>query len=180
MDTRAQTPQDFAVGVSVLLVTIIGVLAFVQGSAIGVYESPDVQRNQPIADRAATYLVENHSVEGTRNLIRYNTSGGISESLNKDEANPPGTLVLDGLKSNAGLNTATQRRTNASLNVTVVNASSLEAGTRDPAVDDHGQRLAWGPDAADRNNIATTSRVVKLTNATGQCDPVCWLIVRVW
>ena len=178
MDSRAQTPQDFAVGVSVLLVTIIGVLAFVQGSAIGVYESPDVQRNQPIADRAATYLVENHSVEGTRNLIRYNTSGGINESLNKDNASHDGKL--SSLKSSAGLNTATQRRTNVSLNVTVVNASALKTGTRDPAVDDHGQRLAWGPDVASRDNVAMTSRVVKLTNATGQCDPACWLVVRVW
>ncbi|EMA33029.1 DUF7287 family protein [Haloarcula japonica] len=178
MDTRAQTPQDFAVGVSVLLVTIIGVLAFVQGSAVGVYESPDVQRNQPIADRAATYLVENHSVEGTRNLIRYNTSGGINASLNKDVASHSGTL--GGVKSSAGLDTATQRRTNASLNVTVVNASSLKAGTRDPAVDGHGQRLAWGPSVDGRTNVATTSRVVKLTNATDQCDPVCWLVVRVW
>jgi|GEM_PF-866426 len=178
MDSRAQTPQDFAVGVSVLLVTIIGVLAFVQGSAVGVYESPDVQRNQPIADRAATYLVENHSVEGTRNLIRYNASGGINESLNNDIAKHSGTL--SDLKSSAGLDTATQRRTNATLNVSVVNASSLKAGTRDPAIDDHDQRLAWGPDVANRDNVATTSRVVKLTNATGQCDPVCWLIVRVW
>ena len=161
-------------GVSVLLVTIIGVLAFVQGSAVGVYESPDVQRNQPIADRAAAYLVENHSVEGTRNLIRYNTSGGINSSLNAD------TDDLRGLKEKAGLIVATERRVNPRVNVTVVNASSLKAGTQDPAVDDHGRRLAWGPDVANRDNVATTSRVVKLTNATGQCDPVCWLVVRVW
>ncbi|MDS0223312.1 hypothetical protein NDI54_18375 [Haloarcula sp. S1AR25-5A] len=178
MDTRAQTPQDFAVGVSVLLVTIIGVLAFVQGSAVGVYESPDVQRNQPIADRAATHLVETYSVEGTRNHIRYNTSSGIDASLDDDIASHSGTL--GGLKSSAGLDTATARRTNASLNVTVVNASTLEARARAPAVDDHDRTLAWGPDAAGRDNLATTSRVVKLTNATGQCDPVCWLVVRVW
>ncbi|KAA9398008.1 hypothetical protein Har1130_05950 [Haloarcula sp. CBA1130] len=174
MDTRAQTPQDFAVGVSVLLVTIIGVLAFVQGSAVGVYESPDVQRNQPIADRAATHLVENYSVNGTRNHIRYNTSGGINASLNAD------TDDLRGLKEKAGLIVATERRVNPRVNVTVVNASSLKTGTRNPAVDGHGQRLAWGPSADGRTNIATTSRVVKLTNATGQCDPVCWLVVRVW
>ncbi|EMA18761.1 DUF7287 family protein [Haloarcula argentinensis] len=174
MDTRAQTPQDFAVGVSVLLVTIIGVLAFVQGSAVGVYESPDVQRNQPIADRAATYLVENHSVDGTRNLVRYNTSGGINASLNADSPN------LDGLRDNAGLDVATERRVNPRVNVTVVNASALKAGTRDPAVDGHGQRLAWGPSVDGRTNVATTSRVVKLTNSTDQCDAVCWLVVRVW
>ena len=174
MDSRAQTPQDFAVGVSVLLVTIIGVLAFVQGSAVGVYESPDVQRNQPIADRAATYLVENYSVNGTRNHIRYNTSSGIDASLSGYNAE------LDTLKDKAGLDVATERRVNPRVNVTVVNASSLKTGTRDPAVDDHDQRLAWGPDVADRDNVATTSRVVKLTNATGQCDPACWLVVRVW
>lgn len=174
MDSRAQTPQDFAVGVSVLLVTVIGVLAFVQGSAVGVYVSPDVQRNQPIADRAATYLVENYSVDGTRNHVRYNASGGINESLDSD------TAELDGLKEQAGLVVATERRVNPRVNVTVLNASTLESGTRVPAVDDHSERLAWGPDSADRSNIATTARVVKLTNATGQCDPVCWLVVRVW
>jgi hypothetical protein len=178
MDTRAQTPQDFAVGVSVLLVTIIGVLAFVQGSAVGVYESPDVQRNQPIADRAGTYLVETYSAEGTRNHIRYNTSGGIDASLDDDIASHSGTLA--GVKSSAGLDTATARRTNATLNVSVVNASTLETGARTTAVDDHGERLAWGPSAENRTNVATTSRIVKLTNATGQCDPVCWLVVRVW
>jgi hypothetical protein len=174
MDTRGQTPQDFAVGVSVLLVTVIGVLAFVQGSAVGVYESPDVQRNQPIADRAGTYLVENHSVKGTRNHVRYNTSGGINASLNAD------TDDLRDLKNNSGLIVATERRVNPRVNVTVVNASTLEAGARDPAVDDHDKTLAWGPSAEGRTNVATTSRVVKLTNATGQCDPVCWLVVRVW
>ncbi|WP_137684335.1 DUF7287 family protein [Haloarcula mannanilytica] len=167
MDTRAQTPQDFAVGVSVLLVTVIGVLAFVQGSAVGVYESPDVQRNQPIADRAATHLVEHYSVEGTRNHIRYDTSDGIKT-----------TLDVDKLKSNAGLNVATERRTNPSINITVVNASVLANGARDHAVDD-GDSLAWGPSTDGRTNIASTSRVVKLTN-TDQCDPVCWLVVRVW
>jgi len=174
MDSKAQTPQDFAVGVSVLLVTVIGVLAFVQGSAVGVYESPDVQRNQPIADRAGTYLVENYSVAGTRNHVRYNTSGGINASLNAD------TDDLRDLKEKAGLIVATERRVNPRVNVTVVNASTLEAGARTPAVDDHGERLAWGPSTDGRTNVASTSRVVKLTNATGQCDPVCWLIVRVW
>jgi len=174
MDTRAQTPQDFAVGVSVLLVTVIGVLAFVQGSAVGVYESPDVQRNQPIADRAGTYLVEHYSVAGTRNHIRYNTSDGINASLNAD------TDDLDGLREHAGLVVATERRVNPRVNVTVVNASTLADGARVPAVDDHGQRLAWGPSSAGRTNVASTSRVVKLTNATGQCDPVCWLVVKVW
>ena len=166
MDTRAQTPQDFAVGVSVLLVTIIGVLAFVQGSAVGVYESPDVQRNQPMADRAATYLVENYSVEGTRNHIEYKTSDGIKTNLD-----------VDNLKSNAGLTVATERRTNPSVNITVVNASTLANGTRDHAVD--GDSLAWGPLAENRTNVATSSRVVKLTN-TDQCDPACWLVVKVW
>ena len=166
MDTRAQTPQDFAVGVSVLIVTIIGVLAFVQGSAVGVYESPDVQRNQPMADRAATYLVENYSVEGTQNHIDYKTSDGIKTNLD-----------VDNLKSNAGLTVATERRTNPSVNITVVNASTLANGTRDHAVD--GDSLAWGPSAENRTNVATSSRVVKLTN-TDQCDPACWLVVKVW
>jgi len=173
MDSKAQTPQDFAVGVSVLLVTVIGVLAFVQGSAVGVYESPDVQRNQPIADRAGTYLVENYSVAGTRNHVRYKTSSGINASLNED-------TELDDLKENAGLIVATERRANPRVNVTVVNASTLEAGRQSPAVDDHGRTLSWGPDAASRDNVASTSRVVKLTNASGMCDPVCWLVVRVW
>jgi hypothetical protein len=174
MDTKAQTPQDFAVGVSVLLVTVIGVLAFVQGSAVGVYESPDVQRNQPIADRAGTYLVENYSVDGTRNHIRYNTSSGIDASLDADADD------LRGLKERAGLIVATERRVNPRVNVTIVNASTLDSGTRTPAIDDHGARLAWGPSVDGRTNVASTARVVKLTNATGQCDPVCWLVVRVW
>lgn len=172
MDTRAQTPQDFAVGVSVLLVAIIGVLAFVQGSAVAVYESPDVQRSQPIADRAATYLVENYTVEGTRNHLVYNTSEGINASLDAD------TAELDALKENAGLLVSTERRANPRVNVTIINASTLAESRRAPAEDD-GDTLAWGPDAEGRQNAARATRVVKLTD-TDQCDPVCWLVVRVW
>jgi len=101
------------------------------------------------------------------------TRAGINASLNAD-------TELDDLKENAGLIVATERRANPRVNVTVVNASTLEAGRQSPAVDDHGRTLSWGPDAASRDNVASTSRVVKLTNASGMCDPVCWLVVRVW
>ncbi|MBV0924597.1 hypothetical protein KTS45_10345 [Halomicroarcula limicola] len=175
MDDRGQTAQDFAIGTSVLLVTIIGAFVFIQGGALSVYEDSATPIEQPQADRVASYLVENYSVDGDPNVLRYNQSSGLDRTLSADTG-------LSDLTASAGVNVSSTRRTNPDLNVSIVNSSSLEDGRREPARDGNGIVLAWGESYREQP-YATSTRVVRLANdddGTPQCTPTCWLVVRAW
>lgn len=171
MNDRGQTPQDFAVGTSILLVTIIGTFVFIQGGGLSVYEDPVAEIEQPQADRVASYLVENYSVSGDRNTIRYNESGGINRTLND-------TAPLVNLTEHAAVNVSSDRRTDPTLNVSVVNSSTLQSGQLRPhrgAVN-----LSWGT-PYDNQTASVSTRVVRLNNDNNDvCEPVCWLVVRAW
>ena len=169
MGERGQTTQDFAIGVSVLLVTVIGAFVFSQGGALSVYEgtSPGVQ--QPQADRIASYIVENYSVEGEPNTLRYNRGDGSGiEDL--DTGDPD----LSELKDRAGVNVSSDRRANPIVGVRIVNNSTLAEGERTPASD------ALSSGQSRNSEFVSASRVVKLENDGTECTPVCWLVVRVW
>lgn len=171
MGGRAQTTQDFAIGTSVMLVTIIGVFFFLQTGGLAVYEGTSDGVRQPQADRVASYLVENYSSEAGRNVLRFNQTGGINWALDND------TDELAGVVSNAGVDVSTDRRTDPILNVSIVNGSTLQAGQR-IAADDNGTRLHWGE--YRRADPVTSTRVVRLAGDDYDCDPVCWLVVRAW
>jgi len=168
MRERGQTTQDFAIGVSVLLLTVIGAFVFTQGGALSVYQGTSPGVEQPQADRIASYIVENYSVEGQSNVLRYSRPSGIEELDGGDSE-------LSDLKLRAGVNVSSDRRTDPTVNVSVVNGSTLQAGARTPATDG-GDTLAWGQ--YRRSEPTTSSRVVRLTGY--DCDPVCWVVVRVW
>ncbi|WP_324662766.1 DUF7287 family protein [Haloarcula sediminis] len=165
---RGQTTQDFAIGVSVLLVTVIGAFFFSQGGALAVYEGTSPGVDQPQADRIASYIVENYSTEEQSNVLRYDEPGGIEELSGN----------MKRLKLRAGTNVSSDRRTDPLVNVSIVNATTLERGERTPAskLIDSG---SWGE--YRRSEPVTASRVVRLTNdPSTECDPTCWLVVRVW
>ena len=63
MTDRAQTTQDFAVGISVFLLTVAFVFAYVP-TALGTVDSGGGGSNAAVADRLSTDLVANLSVEG--------------------------------------------------------------------------------------------------------------------
>lgn len=63
MSDRAQTTQDFAVGISVFLLTVAFVFSYVP-SALGPVDATTTGAESAVADRLATELVANHSVEG--------------------------------------------------------------------------------------------------------------------
>ncbi|MFC6975647.1 hypothetical protein ACFQL1_14890 [Halomicroarcula sp. GCM10025709] len=171
MNERGQTPQDFAVGASILLVTIIGAFAFIQGGALSVYEDPVTEIEQPQADRIASYLVENYSVGDQRNIVLHNESGGLNRTLSND-------TELANLTAHAAVNVSSSRRTDPTLNVSIVNNSTLQSGQLRPARAG-SKTLAWG-EAYDNQTASTSTRVIRLRNDRVTCEPVCWLVVRAW
>jgi len=172
-DDRGQTPQDFAVGVAVLLLTIVATFGFVQNTVVTTYDRPVSGDIQESADRVGTYLVENYSVEDRDNVLRYDSSEGIEESLNDD------TDSLDQLRSQAGLDVATERRVNPSVNVTIVGSDALAEGTREPATGSTGP-LTWGEPYQKQDGAASATRVVALEDDSSICSSNCLLVVRVW
>lgn len=178
MDDRGQTPHDFVIGASILLVTIIGTFAFVQGSVYQAYEDPTSGDVETTAEQVSTYLIETYSSETGRNVLRYNESDGIYNELAADLA-ADGTL--DELESASGIDVGTDRRRTPSLNVSIVNSSAIEDGKPLPA--ERGQdsnRLAWGPSYGGQDGAASTTRIVRLTDPGNKCSTVCWLVVRAW
>jgi hypothetical protein len=172
-DERGQTPQDFAVGVAVLLLTIVGTFGFVQNSVVTTYDRAVDGDIQESADRVATYLVENYSVEDRDNVLRYDSADGIERSLNADSD------TLDELRSRAGLDVATERRVNPSVNVTIVGSEALADGTREPATGASGP-LTWGETYENQDGAASATRVVVLADDASICSSNCLLVVRVW
>lgn len=170
MGIRGQTTQDFAIGTSVLLVTIIGVFFFLQTGGLSVYEGTSPGVRQPQADRVASYIVTNYSTDEGRNILDYDT---LNDDLTADEG---ADKILDGVINSAGVDVDTDRRTDPILNVSVVNGSTLQDGRRTPATTTAGTQLAWGE--YRRAEAATSTRVVSLTGY--DCESVCWVVVRVW
>ncbi|MFB6073526.1 MAG: hypothetical protein ABEJ89_00780 [Haloarculaceae archaeon] len=174
MGDRGQTQQDFALGVSVLLLTIIGAFLFVQTGVFQTFDTSPGGATRAQADRVAASLVDHYATEHNQTVLRFNESGGINRSLDAD----PG---LSTLAERAGLDVATTRRGNPNLNVTIINGSSLARGRDVPLERTNGFRMAWGPDPTGNENVVRSVRVIRLANDdNGQCDPVCWLLVRVW
>lgn len=164
MGIRGQTTQDFAIGVNVLLVTVIGAFVFTQGGALTLYEGNSPGVDQPQADRIATYVVENYSVEGQPNNLSYDNLKSLSGSIEQ-------------LKLRAGANVSSDRRTDPIVNVSIVSNETLQGGGRTPARDG-GSPIAWGP--TRQSDPVMSTRVVQLSGGPDVCDPVCWLVVRVW
>lgn len=185
---RGQTTQDFAIGTSVLLLTIIGAFVYIQTGGLSVYQEPTAGVDQPQADRIASYLVQNYSVAGEPNTLRYDdSSDAINVTLEDDQTDPlnPSNRPkkLSTLINKSGTNVASDRRTDPIVNVSIVNGTTLEGGELTHAVDGSGttaEQLAWGE--YRRAEPVTSTRVVRLANDdnTPQCTPTCWLVVRVW
>jgi len=176
MDNRGQTPQDFVVGASILLVTIIATFAFVQGSVYQAYEDPIDGDLETASEMVATYLVESYSVDTERSVLRYNESDGtgIYEELQAD-------ADLNNLKTASGVDVGTDRRRVPNVNVSIINSSAIEGGTRAPA--ERGadsENLAWGPEYRGQDGAASTTRIVRLSDPGHKCKTVCWLTVRAW
>lgn len=165
-DERAQTNQDFAVGISIFLLTTAFVFAFIP--TIFTPFDGDVQ-NSDIAqsNRVASAFVDNHSVEG-----KPATLDDASVETYFDAGNGG-----DALRELYSLPTTSQ------INVTV----RTQNGSVIHTVEANGRttKMARGDSYRDQPS-ASTSRVVTFDEGN-VCNPepsndqsACRLLVRVW
>lgn len=156
-DDRGQTVHDYLIGVSLLLITLFGVFAFVPGM-FQPFSQPVGADKHAAAERVGERLVSDHALPGEQNTI--------NGTAYEDTVKKPGmfTDMLD----RAGVNQSLQF-----VNVTL----SHPNGTR---LDDR-----WGrtdPESeyhVETTTAATTVRIVEAEGIDG-CDPVCRIVVRVW
>lgn len=152
---RAQTAQDFAVGISIFLLAVGFVFAFVP-TAITPLESGTGASEAAQADRTATIVVGNLSVEGEPNHL--------AEDAIDDAFSAGGQFEdAEAIRERTGLPFS------ARVNVTVENVT-----TGDP------ERADWTSGNVHREGqpAAAASRIVRTDGQS--CDPACRIVVRVW
>jgi hypothetical protein len=175
---RGQTTQDYLVGVSLLLLTTTFVFGYMP-NVFDSYENPVDGVDRAQADRAAEYLVENYSIEGRSNELRYDAPSGrgVHEML----ANETSRNGFIHFRREAGLNTLTDRRAKPNVNVILVNTSELKTEPDPSAIVDGSKVFSYGDEPDADTEFASETRVVRLDNDTANyCRPTCWLVVRVW
>mgnify|MGYP000152578551 CR=1 FL=1 len=169
-DERGQTLQDYVIGVVLVLLATLFVISYLPG-VFASYSSPTDGIKSDQADRVAEYVIDNYSVDDTSNVLKYNQSGGVHETLSTEDG-------MQTLREGTSLNTSTDRRIPPDIQIMLVNASTLT--TRDeliPAVH-NAETLSYGDTYRDQA-AARSIRVVTVTDDS-VCDPNCWLVVRVW
>jgi hypothetical protein len=186
MGTRAQTPQDFAVGTSLMLITIIGTFAFIQGGAVTAFTDDVDGADQEAATRLAGVIIEEYSTA--------ETSTTIKDSMYSDLENNFQTV-----KERAGLIVPGERHRNHQAMVMIVGSEDLGKTDITPAEDDDPTggpaatvTLQWGDSYSGQSGAARAIRVIQLESDAGDDDPcierqggktwqsACWLVVRVW
>lgn len=149
---RGQTVQDFAIGMSIFLLVVAFVFAFVP-TILAPHDAGVGGSEAAQADRVATAIGGTLSEEGTPNTV---DGGDLDDYFDDLDA-----LDDDELREEFGLPLT------ARTNVTVANVSDGEV--RHEAGQTH---------RADRATT-TATRIVRTTDDEG-CDPACRITVRVW
>ena len=159
---RAQTAQDFALGIGFFIVAVAFVFAFVPSMLTFTTADPGVKASSQ-ADRASTSLIQNLStgdrpneLEGVRTAAFFNASA--NESDLQDDLALPNTSFI---------------------NVTVRTLDGAKI-VDVPDGDGNDVRLAGGREYPTRQPAAEVSRIVTITDNGGACEAACQLIVRVW
>jgi hypothetical protein len=158
---RAQTVQDFALGMSVFLLAVAFVFAFVPSLTGPIWEGATATEVAQ-ADRAAATLLETLSTDGAGNAIN-GTAAAVAFQSTLSGGRAADTL---GLAEPVGVN------------VTVLSADrETTLTTRTPAGTDVA--LAGGEPYREQS-AATVTRTVAADSAGGGCDPACYVVLRVW
>ena len=153
LDDRAQTTQDFAVGIGIFILAVAFVFAFLP-SMLTPYDSSVGGAETAQADRIADRIVADAS-SGTANEL----DSVAFEALGDD------------LSGELGLRADGAGHEFDRVNVTV---QELGADETEPI----GDELALGPEY-DSQAAASAARTVTVDDSN-ECDPACRLVVRVW
>jgi hypothetical protein len=151
--TRGQTIQDFALGISVFVLTV-AVAVSMFPSFTTPFQSSLVGDNAAQADRVGRTLVMNLSEPGTVNQLN------VTELESVMDADEAGLLDRYGLSN----------RTNINLTVQTADGSAF-------VTDSNGVTLTSEPQYRGQP-AATTVRIVTLSD--GSCGAGCRLVIRVW
>lgn len=169
MERRGQTTQDYVVGISIVLLTVTGVFAFVPA----VFDTVDdpVERNAYTqAEALGDHLVATHTADGTDRQVSF---ARIDETLSTldgriESGTASSLLASAGIRQDDGR----IRRVNVTLTPGVLNDTRPVAAAGDPFV-------RSGTNTTEA--AATVTRFVHLGNESRCGDSgLCQLTVRVW
>lgn len=149
---RGQTPQDFAVGISIFLITVMFVFAFVP-SVLQPSRAGEEVTLTAEGDRVASGLISNLSAPGRPNHLDDSRVEEFVDAYDEDNTSE--------FRSDYGLRTYTE------VNVTI---RTLNGSAR---IDDY----SFGDDYRNQEAVVI-QRVVTMENP--DCDDGCHLIVRLW
>ncbi|WP_323676724.1 hypothetical protein [Halorubellus sp. PRR65] len=154
---RGQTTQDFAIGISVFLLTVTFTFAFVP-STVTPFGSPVTDAIPAKSDRVASTVVDTTTVDDRSRTLENSSLDAIVD-MNGDELREE-----FGLRSTAQVNVTVQSRSGA-----IVEAD-LGSGSKP---------LVAGDDYPRNQAAASTTRVIRIEGVPG-CKTGCLLVVRVW
>jgi YD repeat-containing protein len=158
-DERGQTTQDFAIGISIFLLTVGFTFGFLPSllTPFGSTMGDDITAK---SDRVAATIIADTHVDGEPRTLDYAELGQLLDENDTE----------DELRGYFGL------RLSADVNVTVLNVYAN--GTRETVVGPSGANMSAGEEYASQTPAASTTRVVVLTG--DRCAVQCLVIVRVW
>jgi len=158
--TRAQTTIDFAIGISLFLVVVAFVLAFVPT----IFTPFETTEGPGTADRIATSLATDRLGDPTDPYTLNETcTNAFFEQLNNG-TDAPGSCLYN----TSADTTATLLALDGARNVNVTIRRS------DGTIADTGVRLAAGPTPPDTTSVSSATRAVSLSGQTRR------LLVRTW
>lgn len=158
-EDRGQTPQDFAIGMSIFLLAVLTVLAFVP-SIFTPFTAPETAVDGQ-ADRASTAVMGELTVDGSSTTLSNSTT---EIWFNTSQQQPTDDFAASlGLESYRDVNVTITRLdgSNAS-HVVELNNTNLTAG-----------------EPYDGEPSSTMVRIVRIPDSD-ECSPACRMVVRVW
>jgi hypothetical protein len=174
---RGQTTQDFAVGISVFLLTVTFTFAFVP-STVTPFGSPVTDAIPAKSDRVASTVVDTYAVEdGSRTLdfdeLTDPSASPTSMSNAIGSADVSDTVSGDNLRDMFGL------RDTAQVNITIEKRSGDIVKAEYDSSSAGKEAMVGGDDYPQNQAAASTTRVIRLEGVDG-CKTGCLLVVRVW
>ncbi|QCS43085.1 hypothetical protein [Natrinema versiforme] len=155
LDRRGQTTQDFAIGIGVFLLAIAFVFSFLP-TVVTPFDSSISGAETAQADRIADRIV-------------HNTSTGSGNEIDPTAFNT--TYANGDLTENLSLRSSNGHQID---NVNI----SIETFGDSATIDEQANRTSG--DVYDEQAAASSARIVTIKDGSGNCDPACRLVVRVW